>query len=333
MKKAKVCLKPPSASLRFAVCWVDCGAFLYSHGPNCGESTRQSKPLLACSKPDPDLNAKSLSKKDWAFCYPGKKPIKSFCRAIAGRVRPKCITKNVDGSYHEQGFALFALCLIMPLLLLLVALLISVSFWLKNFWGAQKFCEEAVLTAQKEMSPLVSNILRLNPKILQLRKLKLATKLKLAAAVSHGNAPLIAALKLQLKAIEAQLLAIGVQQNLNFEKAYRLRFKALTDFKSSSQALGQIQNRNRSYHPSSLGLTREQTIEHPPLYEAKADFTLKQTLEIQWTQNLFQNNPTELLGFLLLKPKPMQRACSASLENKNQKWRSRLLKARASSSY
>ncbi len=321
MKKVKAYSKPPFRSSRFAVWWVDCGAFLFSPGANCGEFTPPNRPSPVCCKPNPDMIAKESSKKGWPCFYHGVKTIKSFCRAIAGRVWQKCKTKNAAEKSHEQGFSMLALCLILPLLVILVSIFIWLSFWLKNFWGAQKICEELTLEAQHQMRPLVSQILDLNPEIIKLRKLRTALRIKLAAAVAHGNAPLAATLKAQLKLIDARLMALYIQQNLIFEQARNIRLKTMSRFRAETTSLGHQSSQLIFYYAKSLGLTPDQMTETPPIYQIPTDFTEKQSLELQWTQKLYQE-----------KTSLMKRACRSSLDNKR-KWRPRLLKARASSSY
>ncbi len=226
---------------------------------------------------------------------------------------------------NNKGFSVVALCILLPLILLLTAIFIWISFWLKNFWGAQKICEEAVLKAQTQMRPLISQILDLNPEILKLRKVRTALRIKMAAAVAHGNAPLVATLKVQLKLIEIRLMALFAQQNLIFEQARLIRLRTLSGFQGQTKGLGHQQSQRTFTYSRSLGLVPDQLAEFPPAYQVPSDFTEKQSLELQWTQKLYQD---DLRSF-------MKRGCKASIETAvgNRKWRPRLLKARGSSSY
>lgn len=216
-----------------------------------------------------------------------------------------------------------ALCIVLPLIAILVGIFIWLSFWLKNFWGAQKICEDITLNSQSQMRPLISKVLDLNPEILKLRKLRLALRIKLTAAVAHGNAPLAASIKAQLQLINTRLKSILIQQNLIFENARMIRLKTLTQFKNKTSDLGHQTSQIIFNSTRSLGLIPDQHLEQPPLYQVPNDFTEKQSLEIQWTQKLYQEKSQSV----------MRRACRASLEKRGQKWRPRLLKARASSSY
>ena len=333
MKKGRVWSKLPSPSSRFVVWWVDCGAFLFSHGQNYGGSMPPNKPSPVCCKPDHVLSAKKSWKKDWLCFYRGIQIIKCSCRAIVALVRPRSKTKGAVESSQDKGFSVVALCLILPLFMVLIAIFILLSFWLKNFWSAQKICEESVLKAQSSMSELVPEILKLNPEILKLRKLKTALRLKLAAAIAHGNAPVAATLKIQLKAVETRLLILFAEQNFILQKAQHIRWQTLSHFRNKTLSLNTTRTLSPFFYPLALGLTPDQALERPPIYQVTASFTEQQRLELQWKQNLFHHGPLALMNILSLNTTWMKRACSASLESKNRKWYARLLKAKEFSSY
>ena len=316
MKKGKVLSNPSSPSSRFAVLWVDCGAFLLWPGPNCGLSTPPNKPSPACCKPDHVLSVKKPSKNAWPCFYPGKSIRKFKWRATAGRAAPKRKTKSAEESSPEDGFSMVALCLLLPLIAVLISIFIAVSFWLKNFWAVQKICEETVLQAQRQMSVLVPSILKLNPEIAVLKSRRTVLRVQLVAAVAHGNLPLAAKLTAQLKIIEARLLVLLGEQNFILQQAQASRWRALAEFRHKTRAYGQEQSHSPIGYPLSLGLTPDQPADPPPIYRVPDDFLEKQRLEIQWKQKLFD------------KGSPMRRSCAASIE-KSRDWRARLIKGKA----
>lgn len=330
MKKDKVWSKPQLPCLPYAVCWVDCGCFLFCLGANYGWSTVANRSSPVFYKPDQIIIVKRSWKKDWLGFYLGFKKLLSKLIATAGPVLAKCKLqalgcrrkKKAEG---EQGFMLVALCVVLPLLLVLISIFILISFWLKNFWAAQKNCEELTLSAQAEMAKLIPDLLRLNPEILKLKTQRTALRIKLAAAAAHGNVPAIASLTGQLKIIEARLLALWAQQNLILEKARLTRLRTLAQFKNQTKSYGVLQSQTLYHYPLPLGVAADQAFDPPPLYKVPDNFLEKQRLEIRWTQNLFQNGLQALLKILGVKKPLMRRACAASIE----KNRPRLIKGKA----
>ena len=336
----KPCWKHASRSSCSPVLWVDCGAFLLWPGPSCGLFTQPNNPSLACCKHELSFIVKKSSTNDWVRFCRGVKITLYKCLAIVGLALVKCIQKaryfhhkpkSAEDSSHEEGFTLVALCLLLPFLMVLIAIFIVTSFWLKNFWGAQKTCEDLVLKAQEEMAILIPELLDFNPEILQLRAKRTSLHTQLAAAVVQGNAVAIAALTTQLKAVQARLVIILVQQNLILQKARHSRWTALARFKSKSNSYGVERGQAEPSHFLPLGLEPDQ--EQPAVYKIPSTFLETQSLEIQWTQNLWNNSDGNLLKILSLKTSWMKRSCTASLERKTRKWQERLIKGRAWSNY
>lgn len=344
-KKDKVYLNPPSPSLRSPVQWVDCGPSLSFHGQNFGWFTLANNHSPVFCRPNPAMIAKRSFQKDLKCFCRGVRKILSNWRAIVilavAKLKPlaDCSPRKVKidgvsnhkvGIQNKSGFAILSLCILLPLILVLIAILILLSFWLKNFWATQKICEESVLKAQKEMSLLVPKVLDFNSEILQLRAQRTRLQISLAVAIATPAAPAIAA---QLKLVQARLAMILAEQTLIFQKASFHRWSALSKFQSQSREFKPLGTRRTFEHPLSLALNPDQLVDLPPTYKAPENFLDKQRLEIQWTQNLFQNSEQTFIDLLSLKTPAMKRSCAASLQQKRRSWVARLIKGKDWSNY
>ncbi len=216
---------------------------------------------------------------------------------------------------------------ILPLLALATThALISYTSASKDLYRSQ--CIQWGLKAQYRLSDITDDILKLNPLSTQLRLQLKILKASLIAAISSGNAALIAQIQSQIQQVQWQQQQLDLQQKQMMSQAeleiswlghnyLRETKMALQKFDSSWVMLLMIQNHFRILRYPQLGLQPDSIGGLAPNYELSAQYRQQRIMAFEW-QNKHQlwkksdNLPNKKQSLRIL--------CEISAAYENQRW-------------
>ncbi len=184
----------------------------------------------------------------------------------------------------------------------------------KKLW-AQSLCVKAVLLLQSELKRDVEELLKLNPLARRLNQRRRKAEHAMRAAVKTGNPLSLKIAGAALVAVTAEQLALRARQEAIFLRADRRRERARSDLvRASSRPVT-----GRRYFHRSLALEPEPPAALTPEYKPVQEFTLAHQHRFRLT--------VELAPDFVRRSFVQATECSASLEEKEGKWRGKIITA------
>lgn len=235
-------------------------------------------------------------------------------------------------SKNENGFAVYFIIGLIPILFA-AGIAVCYSQYLSGNWmQAKHSCRIELLKTQKNIAPLLKQLLQLNPRIKKLRIDLTIAKTQRAAAITMQNPIAEAAAELKIATIikeqsaiyskQVNLIQTANQQMTNsVYKVRQLLFQQNQDMQDRMPKFFKFKIENIKLENKELAVIPDSPAK-PPIYELKYDFINEQTLSVNWkTTFLTTDNRTKKWFQINLKKND---GCGASLEPNDQDFSYRL---------
>lgn len=233
---------------------------------------------------------------------------------------------------NQHGFAVYFILGLIPILFAAGISVCYAQYLSGNWMQAKHTCRVELLETQKNIAPLLSQLMQLNPRIKKLRIEMTLAKAQRAAAIAMQNpiAEMAAEAKITdiinqqtaLHVEQVQLIQIANQQMTNavykvrqllFLQNQKMQNLMPIFFKFKIEDI-KLENKELAVIPDSPAT--------PPIYELKYDFINEQTLSVNWkTTFITKDDRTKKWFHVNLKKHD---GCAASLEPNNQEFIYRL---------
>lgn len=235
-------------------------------------------------------------------------------------------------SVNEDGFATFFILGMIPIIFAAGISLCYAQYLTGNWMQAKHTCRVELLNKQKEVAPLLSQLLSLNPRIKKLRIALHIAKLQRAAAIASQNPVAEIAAEAKITAISLEQLSIHNDQQQLIQAAnqkmssavYKVRqllFLQNQEMQQRMPSLFKFNIENIQLHSNELAVIPDSPTV-PPVYELKYDFINEQTLSVNWNTSFLTTDIRTKKWFHINLKK--HDGCAASLEQDNQQFNYRL---------
>ena len=229
----------------------------------------------------------------------------------------------------EQGFALVTLIALVPLCAAAVVALCSGLYILKRKSLAQSHCVQQASQTQNELKETLERLLRLNPQAKTLRAKRQAADEGLKAALSSANPYAIAAAQAYWSAVVLQQTALRARQQALLSRAEVQRRSGYRKLRERIRSLSTSATEARRYYWRPLAVEANPPATLTPDYEPIPLFS---TLQQQRFKFLIELKPPFARSLSSAGIKQIAE-CSVTLEEKENKWKLKILAANAPSSW
>lgn len=225
--------------------------------------------------------------------------------------------KAIASVTNQKGSALLQIVALLPVFISLLIYQSTLNISLSKKSQALNECRIEVLKIQKHLSSQLKKLLKLNKQAKSLRNRKLRAKVRLAAAIASKNAPLVYAMRAEIKYLTQLQYALATKQkfilvtaNTNY-MSWKLKNHLST--KTEPSAL--------SVKPKGHGIA--------PVYKTDLNFVSQQKIHLQ-------KNVSYPKYLQLVHTRDFKVQCAASIEDQKiggKQWEYTLVAAKSSLSY
>lgn len=216
---------------------------------------------------------------------------------------------------NNKGFVLLSLLTMWPLILSILVVVSSSSFYLKKRVETLHFCRTVLLEIQRNMSRSLYSLLSLNPQAQHLRKQEASTrkKIQIASATAPELLPLLEA---RLATIHLKQIKLRAKQNLIIKKSEM----------SGTEKINHLRNKisRAQTNKPRLAVIASPTTSLSPDYKIAPDFTNIQKIYATWSATAESFMYPWLLQFLTDLPN-LELGCAASIKEVDNKWKEKLV--------
>lgn len=236
---------------------------------------------------------------------------------------------------NQKGFALAITMALLPVLLGLFLLLFAILGVNQFNLSTQQACREGGLRGQQNVSPLLQQLLALNPRAINLKIAEYQAQLRLASAISLGNPPAIAAARTHLSAVQLQRKTLDLKQKQIIQQSNLLLVAAHNKTAASLRlALSQglptfnyLKIDSRQYVNSAPKLAvRPESSDMAPVYRTVENFDTQQALVHSWQYQLRVRSPFQNFLMADLKWSP---SCAVTLKQDGFSWIPKIKKVKS----
>lgn len=240
---------------------------------------------------------------------------------------------------NQKGFALAITMALLPVLVGLMLLLFAVLGVNQFNLSTQQACREGGLRGQQQVAPLLQQLLALNPRALKLKLAEYQARLRLAAAVSAGNPPAIAAAKTHLFTIQLQRKTLDLKQKYIIQQSnllllaahYKTAGTLQTALKGGLPTFNYLKIDSHRFLTTAPKLAvRPEYTDVAPAYRPVENFDGQQALAHSWQYQLRVRSPFQNFLMADLKWSP---SCAVTLKQDGLSWVPKIRKAKSLSRF
>ena len=221
----------------------------------------------------------------------------------------------------EGGFALVSVLVLGSTVLTCFLLAGGVLNLITLERATQHLCHQQLLSVQRKQQQLLSELLAMNPRAIQLRVRRRMAEKQYRLALKSGIPNIIAAAR-------AQLLAVKMQQRFHRARQHKVIRTAPLILQAS---LRRMQQRFKDHYvvstllvlPRRLAVHSRGALTGSPTYHPDKDFTKAQKTLVQWERKL----PQWLIRWLKIadvEQTRIRKDCAASLVERSRGWQAQL---------
>lgn len=227
---------------------------------------------------------------------------------------------------NSSGFMTVALMCFLSLMILFLSAFALLSVGIKNITKTQTHCITGLFQTQKELGQVLSQLLALNQRSVQLKRARQTTEASLAiATASVVLIPKIPILEGTRKTIIGLQKVLIVKQKFLLTKAFLIKQSRLGELKRKFKKFKASQIRESSFYKKALAVKKQQIGKDSYIYKPVDNFKNHQKITLAW--KLFPFHPL-IKDWDYIFPSNEKKngnySCSVTLNKEGNQWTSQL---------